>query len=645
MIDLNAPLAGALWAAEQGWKVHPCNGKVPTTAWADTATDNPEQIAAWLAGTSLNYGIACGPSGLLVLDDDTGDALADYADSIGKQLPDTFMVITGRGLHYYYRAPRQRLGNGRGRLPAKVDVRGIGGYVIGPGSTHDNGATYAAAVLDAPLAELPDWIIDLLVETAPAEQFTSLERDYTGEIPIGQRHQALVAYAGHLRHLNLTDHERKALMKLRWQDCAQRPGDTMSEDQAQAILDDVITRYGAAPTPEQRFDIDVAEAAHRLRVTEAARELVRAERTPPAPPMDIALVDDIEDEEEIYRVENCLPMGGNALIVAKRKTGKSTVLLNAAKALRTGEPFLGRLNVQPITGRVAFLNYEVPRAMIKRWAHEAGLTSDDLLTVNLRGRRNPLGHDADLDVLRERLIAHQAEIIIVDPLSRAFTGDNIDNTAQMTQFLAGLDILRADVGASSILLAAHAGWNSNRARNSSVVEDWADSIITMIADEQGRRYLSAIGRDVELEEDLLTFDRARRRLTLSGDGCRRVAAAADHLGQLADALVDLVVAEPGLTTADIEKRLRDRGLGLQKGDGGKAAKIAEGTGRIVRRKEGRATRHYSPNSPTSPTYPDGELPIPQLPLYRGRGNRGEIGADAPRALELIEDVLGGEVVA
>jgi hypothetical protein len=283
--------------------------------------------------------------------------------------------------------------------------------------------------------------------------------------------------------------------------------------------------------------------------------------------------------------------------------------------------------------------------MLKRWAHDAGLTSADLLTVNLRGRRNPLGHEADLDVLRELLIAHEVEILIVDPLSKAFTGDNIDNTAQMTQFLASLDILRADVGASSILLAAHAGWNSDRARNSSVVEDWADSIITMTKDAQGRRYLSAIGRDVELEEDLLTFDRARRTLTLSGDGSKKVAAAADHLAQLADALIDVVVAEPGLTTSEIEDRLRSRGHGLQKGDGGKAASIAEGSRRIIRRKEGRATRHYSPNSPTSPTYPDGEFPIPQLPVYTGRGNRGDIDGDVPRAMQLVEDVLGGEVIA
>jgi len=642
MSDLDTALSGALWAARRGWKVHPCNGKVPTTLWADTATDDIDQVTAWLAGTSLNYGIACGPSHLLVLDDDTGDALADYAASIGEQLPETFTVITGRGLHYYSRAPRQPLGNGRGRLPAKVDVRGIGGYVIGPGSSHANGATYAAANLDAPLAEAPAWIVALLTE---AEPFTSLQRDYTAPIPIGQRHQALVAYAGHLRHLDLSAEERKALMKLRWEDCEQRPGDLMDQAEADAILDDVLARYGAAPAPEARFDIEVAAEAHRLRVIEAARDLVRAERTPPAPPMDIALVDEIADDEEIYQIDNMLPMGGNALIVAKRKTGKSTYLLNKAKALRTGEPFLGRLAVQPITGRVAYLNYEVPRAMMKRWAHDAGLTSADLLTVNLRGRRNPLRHEADLDELRRSLIAHQVEILIVDPLSRAFTGDNIDNTAQMTQFLASLDILRADVGASSILLAAHAGWNNDRARNSSVVEDWADAIITMTKDAQGRRYLSAIGRDVELDEDLLTYDHARRTLTLSGAGSRKATGTADHLGELADALVDVVIAEPGLTTSDIEDRLRQRGHGLQKGDGGKAAKIAEGSRRIIRRQEGRATRHYSPTSPTSPTYPDGEFPIPQLPVYTGRGNRGEIEPDAPRAMELIQDLLGGEVVA
>ena len=643
MTQLDNSLAGALWCAARGWSVHPCDGKVPTTRWAESATTDVHTITAWLAGTSLNYGIACGPSGLLVLDDDTGDALADYAASVGKDAPDTFTVITGRGLHYYFEAPARPIGNGRGRLPEKVDVRGVGGYVIGPGSVHSNGAPYVVANGDTPVAPLPAWLLDLIVEPG---DFDALQRDYSGPIPSGQRHQALVSYAGHLRHLDLAPDEREALMLNRWKECEQPSGSRFEWPEAKAILDDVVGRYGAAPDREQRFDVEVAQEAHRLRVLEAARELVRVERTPPAPPMDVALLDEVDDEPVRYRIDNLLPMGGNALIVAKRKTGKSTMLLNLSRALRSGEPFLGVLPVEPITGRVAFLNFEVDRAMLARWAREAGLTSADLVLVNLRGRRNPLGNEADGEELRHRLRQHRTDVLIVDPLSKAFTGTNINDTGEMTHFLAGLDRLRDDVGATSILLAAHAGWNSDRARNSSAVEDWADSIVTMTSDEQGRRYLSAIGRDVDLDEDRLDFDLATRRLTLSGVGGRRVSAAAERLSELADAVVAIVTAEPGLTSSEIESRLRERGHGLQNGDASKAARAAEGSQRITRAKEGRAVRHYANNTPRHPpTYPDGGADVPQPPHIGGGVRPGVIDEHTPRAVSLLQNVLGAEVVA
>ncbi len=44
---------------------HPC---VPFKAGAST---DPQQLAAWFTGYPRNIGVACGPSGLLVVDEDT----------------------------------------------------------------------------------------------------------------------------------------------------------------------------------------------------------------------------------------------------------------------------------------------------------------------------------------------------------------------------------------------------------------------------------------------------------------------------------------------------------------------------------------------------------------------------------------------
>ena len=53
----------------------------------------------------------------------------------GHRLPRTFTVRTpSGGLHLYFTAPDKSLGNTVGKLGRQIDTRGVGGYVVGPGS-------------------------------------------------------------------------------------------------------------------------------------------------------------------------------------------------------------------------------------------------------------------------------------------------------------------------------------------------------------------------------------------------------------------------------------------------------------------------------------------------------------------------------
>lgn len=89
------------------------------------ATIDPEILRHWWRHCpNANVGVACGPSGLVVLDLDTpkngqqppkhgpgitcgADVLAALAEQAGQPLPaGTYAVRTGRGgLHLYFRAP------------------------------------------------------------------------------------------------------------------------------------------------------------------------------------------------------------------------------------------------------------------------------------------------------------------------------------------------------------------------------------------------------------------------------------------------------------------------------------------------------------------------------------------------------------
>ncbi|MEV0947866.1 AAA family ATPase [Rhodococcus sp. NPDC049939] len=243
-------------------------------------------------------------------------------------------------------------------------------------------------------------------------------------------------------------------------------------------------------------------------------------------PFDAGTLGEILDrpEEPPSRIADLIPSDAGTLVVAARKTGKTTFTLNLTHSLITGEKFLGRFDTVPIAkeARVALLNFEVSAAQAARWADEVGIDHDRLLIVNLRGRRNPLGHEADQAILAQLLRDHHVESLIVDPFGRAYTGTDQNSASEVGAWLVNLDrFARAEAGVRDIILPVHAGWNGERTRGSSALEDWADSIINLTTDDTGRRFMRAIGRDVLVDEDQLFFDPATHRLALSGLGGRK----------------------------------------------------------------------------------------------------------------------------
>ncbi|MEU4371830.1 bifunctional DNA primase/polymerase, partial [Micromonospora chersina] len=194
----NPLLTAALAHAARGWHVFPlrpddkrpafpdhtaddCTGRDPRcrtghVGWEARATTDPDRIRrAWTA-RPYGIGLACGPSGLVVVDLDTRkdgtagptglDTLTDLAAQHGAGIDPTYTVTTGRGgTHLYYRHPDDgpALRNTAGTLGPMVDTRAHGGYVVAAGSTVA-GRPYAVD-LDTDPAPLSAWLAGLL---APA---------------------------------------------------------------------------------------------------------------------------------------------------------------------------------------------------------------------------------------------------------------------------------------------------------------------------------------------------------------------------------------------------------------------------------------------------------------------------------------------
>jgi hypothetical protein len=139
-------------------------GKHPRTprGCLDASLDSAQVRAWWERWPDANVGIATG-AGLVVIDVDPrsggDDAMVDLRRSLGA-LPDTIEALTGGGGRHVYLSTPVEVRNSAGTLGAGVDVRGDGGYVVAPPSTHASGTAYAWE-----LSSRPDE-----VEAAPVPQ-------------------------------------------------------------------------------------------------------------------------------------------------------------------------------------------------------------------------------------------------------------------------------------------------------------------------------------------------------------------------------------------------------------------------------------------------------------------------------------------
>ena len=176
------------------------------------ATLRPSQVAVWAARwKDMNLGIVTGPeSGLLVLDIDGSageDSLRDLETSYGE-LPDTPMVLTGKGRHYYFKYPGRPIKNSAGKVGPGIDVRAAGGYVVAPPSIHpETGKSYewelTNNIENVETSEVPAWLLHLIDGTP----VISSSEPVGEEIPEGKRNPALTSIAGSLRRAGLAPGE------------------------------------------------------------------------------------------------------------------------------------------------------------------------------------------------------------------------------------------------------------------------------------------------------------------------------------------------------------------------------------------------------------------------------------------------------
>lgn len=296
------------------------------------------------------------------------------------------------------------------------------------------------------------------------------------------------------------------------------------------------------------------------RMAQAARvDAMRLEaaQTWTAPPAPASAYDQLAEETpEVDWVFRDL-WAGIAQVNAQKKSGKTTLLMNAAAALVTNEPFLGRFDVNVDSDcRVGYLNMELTKGQFNRWLADMALPDDALKRLHLyHGReygRLDFTNDAVADWVAHWLREASISVLLMDPLGSFYDQPSGgDPNAAYLRWWARLEHVVLQAGLRGVLIAHHAGYSEdggNRARGASAMMDKPDVNITYRynvgdgghtdAPVDTKRYLSAFGRDVDAKEFELDFNTRKRRLGATGGGARVDAEAERQAERMLNAVLD-----------------------------------------------------------------------------------------------------------
>lgn len=331
---------------------HP--GKHPRVKGAyKAATTDVNQVEQWWTDwPDANIGIATGAgSGIFVLDVDPKNGGNKSLAKLQDRIVFGFEVVVatgGGGAHHYYRFPKDQVVRcSAGKIGDGLDIRGEGGYIIAPPSSHASGRRYEWAETSGPheqeLPEAPPALLELIASVSKSRKkkggagqavpkFSG--KDPEIEYAEGERNAGLASVAGSLRRSGLDQDEIEAALLVANKKRCKPP---LGEDEVREIAES-IARYPAGQTLLPAHD------AHRL--TPAGKQ-VEGLKAGDLLKMDLP--------EGKWIVPGLIPEG-SVVLAAKPKGGKSFLALQQSMAVASGGT---ALNGQPVEqGRVLYLALE-----------------------------------------------------------------------------------------------------------------------------------------------------------------------------------------------------------------------------------------------------------------------------------------------
>jgi hypothetical protein len=380
--------------------------------------------------------------------------------------------------------------------------------------------------------------------------------------------------------------------------------DLLAEARKSAIdAGDPRNRFQEDPAFRSAVEIDLMRMEAREEAQRRAREAKNRLEvgTPSALLLSEFLAKELDPER--FLIEGLVPINGTVTVVAAKKTGKSTFIYNIMHSLLTGEPLLGVFPVTQFEGRVGFVNYELTEEQAQDWFRRSPISATNQIAIwNLRGKPNPFRSDEALRDFATEVSSLGVRVLILDPFSSAFRGGNSQDNDEVKDFWLRTDSFKEASGVRELIMPVHAGRDESRSRGASALDDHPDAILHLNKQSDGTRTFHAFGRDVEVEEGELEFDKSSLLLKYKGPVTFE-----SRVEKTAKVLEGILKVKGKLTATELTRHARKN-----KDDVRAARELLVSAGRIIETQVKQAKFYETKSSlvPLSPVTASGVEPKP-----------------------------------
>lgn len=497
--DLNALRPGdlvALYCDRLGWNVIPAKGKAPVGAWKQSQTTRPTAAQRDKLTRHVERGepafLVCGEisAGVIVLDLDSQAAVERWRSRLNGGWDDIPRARTPRGGCHLFFTSREPVKSSSG---ADWDLRANGTGVVVPSG---NGRrSWEVPPGDA----LPDFaLIEKLIrqDARDARRAERAAADADGAISAGERETTLVRSAGAMQRVGMS---KAAILSALLTENEERCEPPLAQADIERIAGSVA-RYATG------FEAEVKREVDRLRVRDAARHLLLAERAITGSRSLLSLEDAKRAVEEPidWVIPQLLAAGDKAVIAGPPKSLKTWLALNLINAVVTaGRPCEQAMWAVQDPQSVLFIQEEGTH---QRWAHRLMALAEDhppdaQAPIHYAHRTGmSLLNEASVAWLIEQAHSVAARMIVLDPLQRIMPGVNENDASEVGPAWDAIHKIASDTEAAVIVIH-HARKGDGAAsmdaiRGSSRIAGEVDLMLVLRRVERGTLELYLEGRDL-----------------------------------------------------------------------------------------------------------------------------------------------------